>query len=82
MIDRFKIYMSNNVHFNTALTQDSWQIMAGHKSAITFANQIVKVENIKSERTFANLVRGLNVYGYKVVVPESLVLLRAIKETV
>ena len=82
MIDRFKIYMSNNVHFNTSLTQDSWQIMAGHKSAITFANQIVKVENIKSERTFANLVRGLNVYGYKVVVPESLVLLRAIKETV
>ena len=79
MIDRFKIYMSNNVHFNTSLTQDSWQIMAGHKSAITFANQIVKVENIKSERTFANLVRGLNVYGYKVVVPESLVLLRAVK---
>lgn len=76
MIDRFEIFMSNNVH-NALGTGGQgaircWDIIAGHKSAITFANQIVKVENLKSERTFAQLVRGLNVYGYKVVVPEAL----------
>lgn len=76
MIDRFTIYMSNNVHYDAT---DKWHILAGHKSAITFANQIVKVQNVISERTFASLVRGLNVYGYKVVVPEAICLLLAQK---
>jgi hypothetical protein len=42
-------------------------LMAGHKSAITFASQIAKVESLQNPNDFGNLVRGLNVYGYKVV---------------
>jgi hypothetical protein len=76
VIDRFTIYMSNNIHYDAT---DKFHIMAGHKSAITFANQIVKVQNVTSERTFATLVRGLNVYGYEVVVPEAIALLLAYK---
>ena len=28
------------------------------------------VETIRSESTFGNIIRGLNVYGYKVTKPE------------
>ena len=41
-------------------------------SAITFASQIAKVESLPNPNDFGTLVRGLNVYGYKVVKPEAL----------
>jgi hypothetical protein len=31
------------------------------------------MESLRSTTTFGNIVRGLNVYGYKVVKPEALV---------
>ena len=46
--------------------------MAGHKSAITFASQIAKVETLQNPNDFGQLVRGLNVYGYNTIKPESL----------
>lgn len=83
MIDRFTIYMSNNVASEDGTGDDDgdtcWNIIAGHKAALTYASQIVKVQNIESERTFATLVRGLNVYGYKVVVKDAMALLYAKK---
>lgn len=50
-------------------------IIAGHKSAITFASQITKMETIRNPNDFGDFIRSLNVYGYKVVKPESLALL-------
>lgn len=47
-------------------------LMAGHRSGITFASQIVKTESLRNPNNFGDLVRGLQVYGYKVVKPESL----------
>jgi hypothetical protein len=38
----------------------------------TFASQMTNMETIRSESTFGNIVRGLQVYGYKVVKPEAL----------
>jgi hypothetical protein len=38
-------------------------IFAGHKSAITFAAQIAKVESLQNPNDFGTLVRGLNIYG-------------------
>lgn len=52
-------------------------IVAGHKSAITFASQITKMETIRNPNDFGDFVRSLKVYGYKVVKPESLVLMVA-----
>lgn len=49
-------------------------IIAGHKSAITFASQMTKVENVRNPYDFGDYVRGVNVYGFKVVKPESLAL--------
>lgn len=49
------------------------QVIAGHKSAITFAAQVSKVETLRPESTFGDAVRGLNTFGYKVIVPHGLV---------
>jgi hypothetical protein len=42
-------------------------IYAGHSHGLTFASQFTKLETIRSERTFGTLLRGLQVYGYKVI---------------
>ncbi len=49
-------------------------IIAGHKSAITFASQITKMETVRNPNDFGDYIRSLNVYGFKTVKPESLVL--------
>lgn len=47
-------------------------IMAGHKSAISFASQMVKTEQLRNPTDFGDLVRGLQVFGHKVTKPEAL----------
>jgi hypothetical protein len=49
-------------------------IIAGHKSALTFASQFTKTETVRNPSDFGDFVRGVNVYGRKVVKPESLAL--------
>jgi hypothetical protein len=68
MIDRFTIYMSHNL----SVTSGKFSLIAGHKMGFTFASQMTNMETIRSESTFGNIVRGLQVYGYKVVKPEAL----------
>jgi hypothetical protein len=70
MIDRFTVYVSNNLP-KTA-DNDSY-VMGGTSDAISFASQITNVETLRAQSTFGNIMRGLNVYGYKVVKPEALV---------
>jgi len=68
MIDRFTIYMSHNL----SVSSGKFSLIAGHKMGFTFASQMTNMETIRSESTFGNIVRGLQVYGYKVVKPEAL----------
>jgi len=68
MIDRFTIYMSHNLNKSGS----EFSILGGHKMGFTFASQMTNMETIRSETTFGNIVRGLQVYGYKVVKPEAL----------
>lgn len=42
-------------------------IIAGHKAAITFASQFTKTETVRNPSDFGEFVRGLNVYGRRVV---------------
>jgi hypothetical protein len=49
-------------------------IIAGHKSAITFASQMTKMETVRNPVDFGDFVRGVNVYGFKVAKPEALAL--------
>ena len=69
MIDRFTVYVSHN------LVKDSnndFSVIGGHTMGFTFASQMTNMETIRSETTFGNIIRGLQVYGYKVVKPEAL----------
>lgn len=69
MIDRFMLYTSHNL----AVSSGKFSLIAGHKMGFTFASQMTNMETIRSESTFGNIIRGLQVYGYKVVKPEALV---------
>jgi len=66
MIDRFTIYMSNLL-LEVDGYADEWPVLFGTDAALTFAAQFTKMETLRSERSFSNLLRGLQVYGYKVV---------------
>lgn len=71
MVDRFTIYISNLLPNNstdaTNFSAGEWPIYAGHAHGLTFASQISKVETLRSELTFGQILRGLQVYGYQVV---------------
>lgn len=70
----FRIHKSNNT---PNPTDDHRVIIAGTNAAITFADQITKTEALRSEDRFADRVRGLEVYGAKLVRPDSLAILTA-----
>jgi len=70
----FDIYMSNNLAEGPShvSTTPEHYVMAGHRDAITFADQITSVEAYRPETQFADAVKGLHVYGLKVVQPKAL----------
>jgi hypothetical protein len=69
MIDRFTLYVSHNLKVDTG---GKYNIIAGHKMGFTFASQMTEMETLRSTSTFGDIIRGLQVYGYKVVKPEAL----------
>jgi len=48
------------------------RVYSGHPSAVTFANQIDKVEALRPESAFSDALKGLHVYGAKVTRPSAL----------
>jgi hypothetical protein len=68
MVDRFTIYVSHNLNVSSG----KYSVIAGTKMGFTFASQMTNMETIRSESTFGNIIRGLQVYGYQVVKGESL----------
>lgn len=67
MLDRFTIYSSNLLPKPVDGSFNATYALAGSKLGLTFAMQITKVESLRAESTFGNLMRGLNVFGLKVV---------------
>ena len=72
----FSILKSNNVP-NTTGTK--YKILAGHSIATAYVEQIVDVQTYKPEKRFGDAVKGLHVYGAKVVRPTNLAMLIASK---
>lgn len=70
------VYVSNNVA-NTAGAR--YKILAGDKSAITMAEQIVDIRAYEPEARFSDAIKGLHVFGVKVTQPMALVCLTANK---
>ncbi len=69
MVDRFTLYVSNLLPNGTAggLAAGEFPVYAGHAHGLTFASQVTKVQTIDSEQAFGKILRGLQVYGRKVV---------------
>lgn len=66
MIDRFTLYSSNLLPTATEGTATLRYLYAGHSHGLTFASQLAKTETLRSESTFGTLLRGLQVFGFKV----------------
>jgi len=78
----FKIYVSNNLPkvgtgpgtTGTAnQNTDFGVIVAGHDSAVATAQQITKTETYRDPDSFADIVRGMHLYGRKILRPEGIV---------
>lgn len=68
MIDRLHIYSSRHLNVVTG----KYDVVFGHKSALSFASQITEMEKIKNPNDFGDLVRSLFVYGFDVLKPTQL----------
>jgi hypothetical protein len=71
-----RILKSNNVP-NTAGTK--YKIIAGHAKATSYVEQVLDLRSYKPEKRFGDAVKGLHVYGAKVVRPKNLACLIANK---
>jgi hypothetical protein len=72
MIDRFTVYNSNLLPSYVDGNATPFSILAGTTAGLTFATQLTKTESLRAESTFGEIMRGLMVYGHKVVKPEAL----------
>ena len=66
----FDMYKSNNVPATSTCTG---QVLAGHISSTATAQTIISTEVLRDPSSFGDIVRGLHVYGAKVLRPEALV---------
>jgi hypothetical protein len=78
----FRVYVSNNLPklgtgpstTGTANQNSNFGVMvAGHDSAIATAQQITKTETYRDPDSFADIVRGMHLYGRKILRPEGIV---------
>ena len=72
----FNIHMSNNCP-NT--TGDDYRVTAGHPMATSFADQINQTKAYEPEDSFSDAVKGLHLYGAKVVRPTAVATMVASK---
>jgi hypothetical protein len=71
----FDLYESNNLAQGSTHTGASPvnEVLFGTNDAITFADQVIETEAYRDPNHFADVVRGLHVYGAKVIQPKALV---------
>lgn len=74
-----KILKSNNIQTDEDSGEVYYYLMGGTNMAISFAMQVQTTEAMRSASNFADVVRGLVLYGAKVFYPESLVSVRVKK---
>ena len=74
MVDRFNVYQSNMLYKPASGGDAGYtHVLAGHPKALSFASQFTNTETVRMESTFGDQVRGLKVFGSKVVTPDALV---------
>jgi hypothetical protein len=71
----FDVYVSNNVPFVAGPAE--YKVLLGTSYATAYAEQISSVEAYRPELRFADAVKGLHLYGARVVYPDALALIIA-----
>ena len=67
-----KVYVTNNIHIDD---DGYYQCFLRTKRAIAFAEQVSEVEAYRPEKRFADAVKGLHIYGAKIVYPSEMMAL-------
>ena len=84
-IHGFRVYVSNalpakgtgaGTSGTTAQDDNYGVVVAGQDDAVASAEQINKVENYRDPDSFADIVRGMHLYGRKILRPEALLTAR------
>lgn len=70
----FSIRVSNNAPNPTG---DDYVVLAGYSGAITYAEQINKTEAYRPQSSFSDAVKGLHLYGAKLIRPDGIAVLTA-----
>ena len=70
MIDRFELFRTRQLKYVSA--DSAFHCLFGHKMGLAFAAQMTEMDSLKVESTFGRLIRGLQVYGYKVNLPAAI----------
>lgn len=65
----FDVLVSNNAPL---VTGDDYAVIAGYPGAITYAEQIVHTEGYRPEDSFSDAIKGLHVFGAKLVRPDGI----------
>lgn len=73
----FAVNISNNVPATSTTSEgvttvSKYKILAGTRAATSYAEQILKTEAYRPEKRFSDAIKGLHVYGAKVVQGKSL----------
>ncbi len=68
----FNLFESSKLTSGASGGYTAYETSFGHKDALTFAGQLVKNESVKLQGTFGVGFQGLNVFGFKVVVPKAM----------
>lgn len=71
-----RVYVSNNIVVAADSNKKNFhKCIARSKRAVAFAEQLSEVDAYRPEKRFADAVKGLHLYGAKVVYPSEMVLL-------
>ena len=73
-----KIYVSNNIAQIEEDGEYKHMCLARTKRAIAFAEQLSEINAYRPEKRFADAVKGLHLYGAKVVYPKELITLNIV----
>lgn len=82
LVRGFRVYKSNNLPYvgtgaGTVLSTGSetnfGTIVCGHNSAVATAQQLNKVETYRDTASFADICRGIQLYGRKILRPEAII---------
>lgn len=69
MVQGMKVHVSNNV----PTSGSAYRLIAGYPGSAAYAEQIMKTEAYRPENAFSDALKGLHLYGRKVLRPNALV---------